>query len=131
MDWAEAAGYGAVGGALVELVVVNGRLLAWQAARHRARDERRRRLPPLRHYIDPTADLAAGLSRIALGALTGWLLHTQVTGLYAAVAAGASAPALIRQLGTFGSVQDVVRGGPAPEGVERETARERAGEVGS
>ncbi|WP_031069287.1 hypothetical protein [Streptomyces sp. NRRL WC-3742] len=129
MDWAQAAGYGAVGGALVELVIVNGRLLAWQAARHRARDERKRRLPPLRHYIDPTADLAAALSRIALGALTGWLLHSQVTGLYAAVAAGASAPALIRQLGTFGSVQDVVRGPVAS--AEVEATRERAEEVGS
>ncbi|MGA5824014.1 hypothetical protein ACPC54_39980 [Kitasatospora sp. NPDC094028] len=128
MDWAQAAGYGAVGGALVELVIANGRLLAWQAARHKARDEKRRRLPPLRHYIDPTADLAAGLSRVALGALTGWLLHSQVTGLYAAVAAGASAPALIRQLGTFGSVREIVQG-PAPDGDGAAGDRGRSEEV--
>ncbi|MFJ5234497.1 hypothetical protein ACIQBJ_31905 [Kitasatospora sp. NPDC088391] len=110
MDWAEAVGYGAVGGALVELVITNGRLLAWQAARHLARQDRRRRMPPLRRYIDPSADIAAGLSRIALGAATGWLLHSQVTGLYAAVAAGASAPALLRQIGSFTGAQSVLRG---------------------
>ncbi|MFD7639442.1 hypothetical protein ACFV4P_02190 [Kitasatospora sp. NPDC059795] len=102
----------------MELVIANGRLLAWQSARHRARDERRRRMPPLRHFIDPTADLAAGVSRIALGAVTGWLLHSQITGLYAAVAAGASAPALLRQIGTLTSVRAVVRGEEPPEAVE-------------
>ncbi|MFG2915862.1 hypothetical protein ACGF0D_23630 [Kitasatospora sp. NPDC048298] len=110
MDWAEAAGYGAVGGALVELLVANGRLLAWQADRHRARSEKRRRMPRLRTYIDPTADIAAGASRLALGALSGWLLHSEISGLFAAVAAGASAPAMLRQIGSFTSVQGLIRG---------------------
>ncbi|MFF0390634.1 hypothetical protein ACFYS8_18375 [Kitasatospora sp. NPDC004615] len=136
MDWAHAAGYGAVGGAVVELVVANGRLLAWQAARHRARQERRRRMPPLRHYVDFSADLAAGLSRIALGAVTGWLLHSQITGLYAAVAAGASAPAVLRQIGSFTSAQAVLRGEEPPVAGEPEDQRPvpvpgRPGEVGS
>ncbi|GAA2840022.1 hypothetical protein GCM10010441_75430 [Kitasatospora paracochleata] len=99
---------------MVELVIANGRLLAWQAARHLARQDRRRRMPPLRRYIDPSADLAAGLSRIALGAVTGWLLHSQVTGLYAAVAAGASAPALLRQIGSFTTVRSVLQGEDPP-----------------
>ncbi|MFD8479417.1 hypothetical protein [Kitasatospora sp. NPDC059673] len=118
---------------MVELVVANGRLLAWQAARHRARQERRRRMPPLRHYVDFSADLAAGLSRIALGAVTGWLLHSQITGLYAAVAAGASAPALLRQIGSFTSAQAVTRGEEPPESGELESVPVpgRPGEAGS
>ncbi|MFD0567979.1 hypothetical protein ACFQ0T_00120 [Kitasatospora gansuensis] len=100
MNWVHAAGYGAVGGLLVELLVLNGRLQSWQAARRLAR-EGRRKLPTFRKYVDVPADLAAALSRVLLGALTGWLLHPQISGLYAAVAAGASAPALIRQMGSF------------------------------
>lgn len=111
VDWAHGAGYGAIGGALIEALVFNGRLLAWQAARQRAREGKRRKLPPLRRYVDPPADIAAALSRIVLGALMGWLLHSQITGLYAAVAAGASAPALLRQMGSLRTVQTVVRGG--------------------
>ncbi len=71
-------------------------------------------MPPLRRYIDLPADITAGLSRIALGALTGWLLHSQISGLYAAVAAGASAPALIRQMGSLTTVQNAIRGGGGP-----------------
>ncbi|MFG2908549.1 hypothetical protein ACGF13_26210 [Kitasatospora sp. NPDC048286] len=108
MDWAEAAGYGAVGGVLVELLVANGRLLAWQADRHRARSEKRRRMPRLRTYIDPPSDIAA-------------------------VAAGASAPAMLRQIGSFTSVQGLIRGeeaagaGPpaAEEAVESGGAADR------
>ncbi|MFE6155561.1 hypothetical protein [Streptomyces sp. NPDC057889] len=116
VDWIHGAAYGAVGGALIEALVFNGRVLAWQAARRRARDARRRRLPRLRAYVDPPADLAAAVSRLLLGALAGWLLHSQITGLYAAVAAGASAPALLRQLGSLRTVQEVVQGGSAGAG---------------
>ncbi|RFC78235.1 hypothetical protein DXZ75_11085 [Streptomyces sp. AcE210] len=71
MDWIHGAVYGAVGGALIEALVFNGRVLAWQAARRRARDAKRRKLPPLRAYVDPPADLAAAVSRLLLGALAG------------------------------------------------------------
>ncbi|MFE6056460.1 hypothetical protein ACFQ6N_37425, partial [Kitasatospora sp. NPDC056446] len=50
------------------------------------------------------------VSRLLLGALAGWLLHSEITGLYAAVAAGASAPALLRQVGSLRTVQEVVQG---------------------
>lgn len=113
VDWFHGAAYGAVGGTLIEALVFNGRVLAWQAARRRAREAKRRKLPALRAYVDPAADLAAAMSRLLLGALVGWLLHSQITGLYAAVAAGASAPALLRQLGSYRGVQDIVRGDPA------------------
>jgi hypothetical protein len=113
VDWFHGAVYGAVGGALIEALVFNERLLAWQAARRQVREARRRKLPVLRAYIDPSADLAAALSRLLLGALAGWLLHSQITGLYAAVAAGASAPALLRQLGSYRGMRDIVQGGPA------------------
>lgn len=118
MDWFHGAAYGAIGGVLIEVLVLNGRLLAWQAARQRAREAKRRKLPPLRAYVDPPADLAAGLSRLLLGALVGCLLHAQITGSYAAAAAGASAPAILRQLGSYRSVQEIVRGRPA-SGAER------------
>ncbi|MFD8599068.1 hypothetical protein ACFV1L_29100 [Kitasatospora sp. NPDC059646] len=148
MDWFHGTLYGAIGGALVEALVFNARVLAWQAARQRAREAKRRRLPPLRAYIDPTADLAAAVSRLLLGALAGWLLHSQITGLYAAVAAGASAPALLRQLGSFRTVQEIVQdpgagedrnpGAPAgvPSPTEQQPAPARAplettGEAGS
>ncbi|WP_133305545.1 hypothetical protein [Streptomyces sp. AcE210] len=71
VDWIHGAVYGAVGGALIEALVFNGRVLAWQAARRRARDAKRRKLPPLRAYVDPPADLAAAVSRLLLGALAG------------------------------------------------------------
>ncbi|MGW4805339.1 hypothetical protein [Kitasatospora sp. NPDC004272] len=118
MDWIHGVAYGAVGGALIEALVFNERVLAWQAARRRARDAKRRKLPQLRDFVDPSADLAAAVSRLLLGALAGWLLHSQITGLYAAVAAGASAPALLRQLGAMRSAQEVVRGG-SPDAGER------------
>jgi hypothetical protein len=149
VDWLHGAVYGAIGGGLIEALVFNSRLLAWQAARRRAREARRQRLPPLRAYIDPPADVAAALSRILLGALAGWLLRSQITGLYAAVAAGASAPALLRQLGSARSVQDIVQGGstkpeernpeaptpvplmPTPPSVPAQPSAESMGEVGS
>ncbi|WP_236654770.1 hypothetical protein [Streptacidiphilus anmyonensis] len=144
VDWFHGAAYGAVGGALIEALVFNGRVLTWQAARRQAREAKRRKLPPLRAYVDPAADAAAALSRLLLGALVGWLLHTQVTGLYAAVAAGASAPALLRQLGSLRTVQEVIQGGTAgagernpdpPDSVPPVSAHppmpETSGEVGS
>lgn len=65
-----------------------GRIATWQAARHRAlsKDRKRDQLPPLSKYIDAPSDALA------------------------AVAVGASAPALLRQLGSAKSLQAALSG---------------------
>ncbi|GIE97732.1 hypothetical protein [Paractinoplanes rishiriensis] len=98
MDWAVAAALGMVGGGLVEAVAVWGNLAAWQQARHEAR-RRGRRLPPLTRYLDPAADSLVAVTRLLLGATAAVVLHTQISGVLTAIAVGASAPALLAQLG--------------------------------
>lgn len=98
MDWATAAACGAAGGAVVEAVVIFGRITLWQTERQKA-GERGRKRPRLKKFVDVPAHSLALLTRVLMGAGAGWLFHTQVTGVYAAVAAGAAAPALLRQLG--------------------------------
>ena len=99
MDVLHAIAYGAVGGFLVEIIMSSNRVLAWNLARHAALSQGSNR-PSLLEYVDPWSDLAAGLTRVLLGAAAGWLFHAQVTGAYAAVVVGISAPAVFRQLGT-------------------------------
>jgi hypothetical protein len=113
VDWASTAAYGALGGGVIEAVVFYGRLSAWQSARHRALDRNSRHLPRIRKYIDPFSDTLAALTRLGLGAIAGALFHGQVTGAYAAIAVGASAPALLLQFGAARSVQDAIQGSAA------------------
>ncbi len=113
MDWHVALGLGALGGLIVEAVVFYSRVSAWQTARHRQREQGRKRLPPLRRYVDPLADALAGLTRVMLGAGAGWLFHPQVTGVYAAVAVGAAAPALLQQFGAARAAR-MTSQGPEP-----------------
>jgi len=105
MDWLTAIALGAAGGALVEAINLYARVIAWQEARHAARGKGKRALPKLRAFVDPPADLLAAVTRLALGALAGWVFHAQLMGPEAAVAVGAAAPAVLRQLGTFRIVQ--------------------------
>lgn len=104
MDWLVAMSYGALGGAVVEVVVSSDRVLAWNAARHEALTQPRLAAPGTRPalsaYLDPLSDVAAGVTRILLGAVAGLLFHSQVTGAYAAIAVGCSAPTVLRQLGS-------------------------------
>lgn len=101
MDWLLAMTYGAIGGAVVEAVVSSDRVLAWNAARHQALAHTPATpVPALTAYLDPLSDVAAGVTRILLGAVAGWLFHSQVTGAYAAIAVGCSAPTVLRQLGS-------------------------------
>src|ERR1700759_5358064 len=119
-------GYGAIGGVIVEAVVSSNRLLAWNAARHQALE--RRPATPAREmsaYVDPLPDVAAGLTRILLGAVAGLLFHSQVTGAYAAIAVGCSAPAVLRLLG--GSARRGAASEPAT-GSAGETTAERIAE---
>ncbi|WP_406141666.1 hypothetical protein [Streptomyces sp. NBC_01089] len=111
LRWAEATAYGAGGGLIVEAVVTYGRLRTWQQARHAARvagDQ----LPRIGKFVDPSADSLAALFRVMLGAAAGWMLHAEITGVYAAVTVGASAPALLAQLGRGTTPTDALRGEP-------------------
>jgi hypothetical protein len=90
--------YGAVGGLITEAIVMLRWLESWRQARHEAVMHRKRR-PVLTNFIDPVADPAVALTRAGLGAVVGWLLHDQLTGVYAALTVGASAPAVLAALG--------------------------------
>jgi hypothetical protein len=104
MNWLIAVGLGACGGAIVEGISAWGNVIAWQKARHQALASARPKLPSLTRYIDPVADGLVALTRLILGALAALLFHAQVTGSVAIIAVGASAPALLRQLGTARSI---------------------------
>ena len=98
MSLSAAIGYGAIGGLITELIVMLRWIEAWRQASHVAMARRRRR-PAITRYIDPVTDSAVALTRAGLGALVGWLLHDELTGVYAAVTVGACAPAVIAALG--------------------------------
>ena len=59
----------------------------------------RRRPPAITRFIDPGPDLTVAFTRAVLGAVAGWLLRGQITGIYAALTVGASAPAVLATLG--------------------------------
>ncbi|MEV0618713.1 hypothetical protein AB0I81_35705 [Nonomuraea sp. NPDC050404] len=106
-----AAGLGAVGGAIIEILYVWSSLTAWQQARRKVRQKKRGKMPRLSEYLDPVADSLVAVTRLALGAAACLLFKDQITGSMAAIAVGASAPALLRQVGTLRSL----RGMPAAE----------------
>ncbi|MEU6075477.1 hypothetical protein [Micromonospora sp. NPDC047074] len=119
LTWFEAAACGAVGGLVTEAIVTFGRLRAWQQARHAARVAGSP-LPGITTYVDPPADALAAAFRTALGVAAGWLLHDQITGLYAAVLVGASAPALLAQVGRANTAEVVQAGGEPAVGTRGE-----------
>ncbi len=108
LTWIEAVAFGAGGGLIAEAVVTYGRLHAWQQARHTARATQAPLLP-LGRFVDPFADSLAALMRVVFGGVAGWLLHTEVTGIYAAVTVGASAPVLLAQIGRATTPAEALR----------------------
>lgn len=117
MDWPTVTLLGTCGGAIVQLIDLAAAAKAWQEARHQARIKRRTSLPSLALYIDVPADSLVFLTRLALGALAGLVFHGQVDSFPAAIAVGASAPALFRQLGSFRRVGDAIDEGTGREPV--------------
>jgi len=97
LSWSAAGVYGAAGGLVVELVMVWQRLLGWQRACREAMSRGTPR-PGIKNYFDPGPDALVALTRTALGFVAGWCLHTEVTGIYAALTLGASAPAVLANL---------------------------------
>ncbi|MFD0366928.1 hypothetical protein [Streptomyces sp. NPDC127114] len=114
LSGAEGALYGAGGGLVVEAVVTFGRLHAWQQARHAARVAAEA-LPKLGAYVDVPADSLAALFRVVLGCAAGWLLHGELGGMLAAVAVGASAPAVLAQMGSATTVTEALQLGATPD----------------
>ncbi|CAM5548301.1 hypothetical protein BOQ63_005830 (plasmid) [Streptomyces viridifaciens] len=130
LGWWEAAACGAGGGLIAEAVVTYGRLKTWQQARHAARATAAP-LPRLVVFVDPLADSIAALLRVLLGGAAGWLLHVQITGVYAV---GASAPALLAQVGRAATPTEALRGpdsgeADTPPPNDTEAARPRSGEA--
>lgn len=113
MNWLQAVLLGACGGAVVELVTFWQNIEAWRVARKSARAMAEKSLPRFNEYVDPSADLAAFLTRLALGAITGGVLHDQLVGTPAAIMVGASAPALLLQFGRARAISRAVRFDPA------------------
>ena len=104
MDWLVVTALGACGGAIVQLIDLAVAAKEWRTARHQARIKRKTPMPKLSVYVDVPADSLVLLTRLALGAIAAFIFHTQVVGATAAVAVGASAPALLRQLGALHSL---------------------------
>jgi hypothetical protein len=98
VDVGMAIGLGAAGGAIAEAVDRWADLTDWQRARHAARIGHEP-VPAITKYIDLVADGLVALTRLAMGALVGWLFHNEVSGVSAAIAVGATAPALLAQVG--------------------------------
>lgn len=99
MKCPEAVMLGAAGGAIVQLIALWGSMTVWQKARHDLLMDGIRPLPSLTSYIDPLADTLVALTRLCMGALAGLMFQDQITGVTAAIAVGASGPALLAQFG--------------------------------
>jgi hypothetical protein len=106
--WWSVVLFGAAGGAIVEVVNLWGDLAAWQQARRDARRHRKRRLPSWTLYFDPWPDALVACTRLLLGALAALVFRSEITGQLVAVAVGASAPALLGQLGAARSIRGAV-----------------------
>ncbi|MGW5070462.1 hypothetical protein ACWEQJ_30950 [Streptomyces cyaneofuscatus] len=120
---------GAAGGALRGLLDAYNRFLDWQSDRRA-----HRQLPPgqenvparFQDYFDPVADPIAAVVHSAMGAGAAVLFGTtgQVSGAYAAIVVGISAPVILTQLGRFQSISDAVNGAPQAGAVAEEGAAE-------
>lgn len=107
MDWLTATLVGACGGIIATLIDLGGAARSWQEDRHRAR-VKHRPLPAFALYIDILPDVLVFATRLGLGALAGLIFHSQVNTVAAALAVGASAPGIFRQMGSFRRAGDVL-----------------------
>lgn len=115
MSWWQFALLGAGGGLLVEVLALFRQCKAWQAARMTRTGRVRAKRPALRTYIDFPAHTWIAVFRSGLGAAMAILFGTsgQVSGAYAAVVLGFSAPSMLAQLGSIPQVSAVVTGLPS------------------
>jgi hypothetical protein len=101
---------GALGGALVEALELFKWITVWQGARRLPTGELRPDPPGLRIYVDVPAHVWLLFIRGLLGAIVALLFGAteQISGVYAAVAFGFAAPAVLAQLGSFPQVEAAV-----------------------
>ncbi|MFF1323879.1 hypothetical protein ACFVZZ_31295 [Streptomyces chartreusis] len=104
---------GAAGGSLRGFFDAYSQVMTWRTARldHRKSSTLDNPEPPLlRDYFDPFPDLMMAFGNAALGAITAGLfvMQGQISGAYAAVAVGLSAPALLSQIGQIPAVNNAV-----------------------
>ncbi|MER7639105.1 hypothetical protein [Streptomyces sp. NPDC126522] len=117
---------GAAGGVLRGLLDVYTRFLDWQSDRRA-----HRRLPPgqegepprFQQYFDPVGDPVAAVVHSGMGAGAAVLFGStgQISGAYAAIVVGISAPVILTQLSRVQSVSDALTASPSP-GVASDTA---------
>ncbi|MGX1487777.1 hypothetical protein [Streptomyces tendae] len=111
---------GAVGGVLRGVVDIYIQFMNWRSARgvHQRVQPSEHVRPRLTQYFDPAVDLAAAGVHSVMGAGMAVLFGTtgQISGPYAAIVVGASAPVLLTQLARIQSVSEALGGGQAGAG---------------
>ncbi|MBO1420070.1 hypothetical protein [Streptomyces sp. FH025] len=111
---------GAAGGSLRVLVDLYNSTMEWREARRAHRqanaDEPSAGVPVFRDFVDLWPDLLAAAFHTALGAGAAAMFGStgQISGAYAAIAVGISAPAVLAHLGQVQSVREAVAGAPSP-----------------
>ncbi|MFD7560270.1 hypothetical protein ACFV9E_37950 [Streptomyces sp. NPDC059835] len=99
------------------------RTMEWRAARQAHRqastDEHPAEVPAFRDFVDLWPDLLAAAFHTVLGAGAAGMFGStgQISGAYAAIAVGISAPAVLTQLGQVQSVSEAVAGTPSSAAV--------------
>lgn len=93
----DSVGYAMLGGVASQVVVFAGRIVEWQKKREKERADGGSP-SPLSSFIDPSADILVAAVMIALAALAGALLHSEITGAVPAVVAGAAAWDILVQI---------------------------------
>jgi hypothetical protein len=99
VSWFIATIFGAVGGLVVSAVAFFHDIWAWHEERRLHLRRRMADMPGLSQFTDPKADTLVLMTRMTIGALTGYLVHNEVTGVIPVIAAGASAHAILSQFG--------------------------------
>lgn len=115
---------GAAGGLLRGAVDLYSRFVSWQTVRLDCRQSARQ-APRFQEYFDPSTDIVAPVLHTLMGAGAAVLFGTtgQISGEYAALVVGMSAPMLLTQLTRIQTVNEAVTGDRRPaEGAEAHTA---------
>lgn len=127
MDVATLILLGGAGGALRGLLDVYVRFLNFQSDRRAHLGLPRGQegeLPRFKEYFDPFCDSVAAVVHSVMGAAIAVLLGTtgQISGAYAAIVVGISAPVILTQLSRVQSVNEALTGGAqAQTGAEQST----------
>ncbi|MFD7283530.1 hypothetical protein ACFV80_42715 [Streptomyces sp. NPDC059862] len=114
---------GAAGGLLRGAVDLYTRFVSWQTARRACRQSARQ-APRLQEYFDPSTDIVAAVVHTVMGAGAAVLFGTtgQISGEYAALVVGMSAPMLLTQLSRVQAVNEAVTGDRQPADAAEATA---------